>query len=232
MVTALSWRPVMLTGSLTRSAAIRKDGRLQGSAGRGQGGAMEQADIDRVRRVLRQRPKPPWRVLWRGRPYRLQAGDLKWDRGHGGACSCRRAGSCCGRSGFAATLPRSSGSSSAGMTDTMTPSSWPMLLSAASLAMSTPKWRSARPAAGRSTGPTAPPRCKAEGRSSRRAVSRLLAGQCREPAVTDGASRRGDRIGKTPGGQPAAAGNPRRPWRRSGPDPSTSLGLSLRSRAG
>jgi hypothetical protein len=34
---------------------------------------MEQADIDRVRRVLRQRPKPPWRVLWRGRPLRLQA---------------------------------------------------------------------------------------------------------------------------------------------------------------
>jgi hypothetical protein len=28
---------------------------------------MEQADIDRVRRALRQRPKPPWRVLWRGR---------------------------------------------------------------------------------------------------------------------------------------------------------------------
>jgi len=38
---------------------------------------MEQADIDRVRRVLRQRPKPSWRVLWRGRPYRLQAGDRK-----------------------------------------------------------------------------------------------------------------------------------------------------------
>jgi hypothetical protein len=34
---------------------------------------MEQADIDRVRRALRQRPKPPWRVLWRGRPHRLQA---------------------------------------------------------------------------------------------------------------------------------------------------------------
>jgi hypothetical protein len=33
---------------------------------------MEQADIDRVRRALRQRPKPPWRVLWRGRPPRLQ----------------------------------------------------------------------------------------------------------------------------------------------------------------
>ena len=36
---------------------------------------MEQAAIERVRRALRQRPKPPWRVLWRGRPYRLQAGD-------------------------------------------------------------------------------------------------------------------------------------------------------------
>jgi hypothetical protein len=34
---------------------------------------MEQADIERVRRVLRQRPKPPWRVLWRGRPHQLQA---------------------------------------------------------------------------------------------------------------------------------------------------------------
>jgi hypothetical protein len=34
---------------------------------------MEQADIDGVRRVLRQRPKPPWRLLWRGRPLPLQA---------------------------------------------------------------------------------------------------------------------------------------------------------------
>lgn len=36
---------------------------------------MEQADIERVRRVLRQRPKPPWRLLWRGRPHLLQASD-------------------------------------------------------------------------------------------------------------------------------------------------------------
>jgi hypothetical protein len=35
---------------------------------------MEQAEIDRVRRALHQRPKPPWRVLWRGRPLHLQAG--------------------------------------------------------------------------------------------------------------------------------------------------------------
>jgi hypothetical protein len=28
---------------------------------------MEPAEIDRIRRVLRQRPKPPWRLLWRGR---------------------------------------------------------------------------------------------------------------------------------------------------------------------
>jgi hypothetical protein len=34
---------------------------------------MEQAEIDRIRRVLRQRPKPPWRVLWGGRPLQLQA---------------------------------------------------------------------------------------------------------------------------------------------------------------
>jgi hypothetical protein len=34
---------------------------------------MEQAEIDRVRRALHQRPKPPWRVLWRARPPRLQA---------------------------------------------------------------------------------------------------------------------------------------------------------------
>jgi hypothetical protein len=34
---------------------------------------MEQAEIERVRRVLRQRSKPGWRVLWRGRPYQLQA---------------------------------------------------------------------------------------------------------------------------------------------------------------
>ena len=36
---------------------------------------MEKADIDRVRRALRQRPKPPWRVLWRGRPGRPWTSD-------------------------------------------------------------------------------------------------------------------------------------------------------------
>jgi hypothetical protein len=36
---------------------------------------MEQAEIERVRRVLCQRPRPPWRVLWRGRPHQLQASD-------------------------------------------------------------------------------------------------------------------------------------------------------------
>jgi hypothetical protein len=189
MVTALSWRPVMLTGSLTRSAAIRKDGRLQGSAGRGQGGQWSKPTSTGYAVCFASDPSLPGGCCGVAAHIGCRQATATWDRGHGGACSCRRAGSCCGRSGFAATLPRSSGSSSAGMTDTMTPSSWPMLLSAASLAMSTPKWRSARPAAGRSTGPTAPPRCKAEGRSSRRAVSRLLAGQCREPAVTDGASR-------------------------------------------
>jgi hypothetical protein len=35
---------------------------------------MEQAEIDRVRRTLRQRPKPPWRLLWRGRSLYLPAG--------------------------------------------------------------------------------------------------------------------------------------------------------------
>jgi hypothetical protein len=35
---------------------------------------MEQADIERVRRALRQRPKPPWRLLWRGRPLYPLAG--------------------------------------------------------------------------------------------------------------------------------------------------------------
>jgi len=44
---------------------------------------MEQADIDRVRRALARRPKPPWRVLWRGHPHRLQASDSSmeaWSR--------------------------------------------------------------------------------------------------------------------------------------------------------
>jgi hypothetical protein len=34
---------------------------------------MEQVEIDRLRRALRLRPKPPWRVLWRTRPPQLQA---------------------------------------------------------------------------------------------------------------------------------------------------------------
>jgi hypothetical protein len=33
---------------------------------------MEQAEIDRLRRALRQRPKPPWRVLWHARPLQLR----------------------------------------------------------------------------------------------------------------------------------------------------------------
>jgi hypothetical protein len=49
-------------GSATASTAVET-----------QGGAMEQAEIDRIRRVLRQRPKPPWRALWRGRPHQSQA---------------------------------------------------------------------------------------------------------------------------------------------------------------
>ena len=40
---------------------------------------MEQAEIDRVWRELRQRPKPPWRVLWQARPARRQAG-TRWAR--------------------------------------------------------------------------------------------------------------------------------------------------------
>jgi hypothetical protein len=36
---------------------------------------MEQAEIERVRRVLRQRSKSRWPVLWRGRPYQLHASD-------------------------------------------------------------------------------------------------------------------------------------------------------------
>jgi hypothetical protein len=45
---------------------------------------MEQADIDRVRPALRQRPKPPLRLLWRGRPLHLQPGGRRrmgpWSR--------------------------------------------------------------------------------------------------------------------------------------------------------
>jgi hypothetical protein len=36
---------------------------------------MEQAEIERVRRVLRQRSKPRWQVLWRGRPSQPHASD-------------------------------------------------------------------------------------------------------------------------------------------------------------
>jgi hypothetical protein len=38
---------------------------------------MEQAEVERIRRVLQQRPKPPWRLLWRGRPLHLQAGGTR-----------------------------------------------------------------------------------------------------------------------------------------------------------
>jgi hypothetical protein len=34
---------------------------------------MEQAEIERIRRVLHQRSRPPWRLLWRGRPLHLPA---------------------------------------------------------------------------------------------------------------------------------------------------------------
>jgi DNA invertase Pin-like site-specific DNA recombinase len=64
---------------------------------RGKEGAMEQAEIDRVRRALRRRPKPAGRVLWRGRPHRLQVSGRNlgpWARRRP---SWRRVGSCCGR---------------------------------------------------------------------------------------------------------------------------------------
>lgn len=43
---------------------------------------MEQADIDRVRRGLQRRPKPPWRVLWRTGPPESWATSSKrrWSR--------------------------------------------------------------------------------------------------------------------------------------------------------
>ncbi len=43
---------------------------------------MEQAEIDRVRRALRQRPKPPWRVLWQYRPaQQVGTGSMeRWSR--------------------------------------------------------------------------------------------------------------------------------------------------------
>ncbi len=39
---------------------------------RRQGEEVEQAEIDRLCRALRQRPRPHWRVLWRARPLQLQ----------------------------------------------------------------------------------------------------------------------------------------------------------------
>ena len=81
-----------------------------------------------------------------------------WDRGHGDAPSCRRVGGCCGPSGCAATWPRSTRSSPAGVADTATRRSWPTNSLAVTSAMPIPRWRSARSAAGPSTGPTAPPR--------------------------------------------------------------------------
>ena len=65
----------MLSSSLTGRASDPGGSVPAGSAGPEQGEAMEQAEIERVRRVLRQLSKPRWRVLWRGRPHQLQSSD-------------------------------------------------------------------------------------------------------------------------------------------------------------
>jgi hypothetical protein len=70
----------MLISDLTGRRAIRDDSSATARPVKRRGGAMEQADIERVRRVLRQRPKPPWRVLWRGQPHRLRASDPSMGR--------------------------------------------------------------------------------------------------------------------------------------------------------
>jgi hypothetical protein len=62
----------MLTIGLARRP-IREDRRREVGRSKARR-AMEQAEIDRIRRVLHRRPKPPWRLLWRGRPLHLPAG--------------------------------------------------------------------------------------------------------------------------------------------------------------
>jgi hypothetical protein len=115
---------------------------------------MEQADIERVRRALLQRPKPPWRMLWRGRSHRLHLRDPSMGPWHGAALGCSRVGSYCWRSGCAVTWPRSIGSAPAGVGATTTPTSWPTISSAVNSGIRIPRWRSARSVAGRSPGPT------------------------------------------------------------------------------
>jgi hypothetical protein len=63
----------MLTIGLARRRPIREDRRREVGRSKARR-AIEQAEIDRIRRVLHQRPKPPWRLLWRGRPLHLPAG--------------------------------------------------------------------------------------------------------------------------------------------------------------
>jgi hypothetical protein len=123
---------------------------------------MEQAEIDRVRRALRRRPKPPWQLLWRGRPLHLPAGgrsvgpwarrrlQLQADWQLLWAERLRR--------DFApiyrfVTCRRGRHHDAQVMADDLIGSNW---------VMNIPRWRSARSAAERSTGPTAPRRCTAE----------------------------------------------------------------------
>jgi hypothetical protein len=146
--------------------AIRKVRRRQGRLVEGRGGTMEQADIDRVRRVLRQRPSPPGGCCGAAGPCTYRRAAAAWGRGHGAGSSCRRVGSCCGPSGCAVTLPRSTTWLAVGVAATATPRSWPTISSAVTSAMPIPRWRSARSAAEPSTGPTAYRISKAEDRSS------------------------------------------------------------------
>jgi hypothetical protein len=54
-----------------RQTAPAEDRRMRST--KEEGGGMEQAEVDRLSRALRQRPKPHWRVLWRTSPLQLEA---------------------------------------------------------------------------------------------------------------------------------------------------------------
>jgi hypothetical protein len=127
---------------------------------------MDDGQVDWIRRALRRRSKPPWRVIWRVGPPEL------WDTArstrHGGGYgqgSCVWAGGCCGSSGYVMTSTWCPGLWRVGVAATAMPSSSPMTWLEVPSAMTTLNSPSARSVAEPSSGPMVGPHFRVADRS-------------------------------------------------------------------
>ena len=81
---------------------------------------MEQAEVDGYAACFANDPSHPGGCCGAAGPSTGRRAAAVWGHGRGGGLSCRQVGSCCGPSGCAGTLPRSTSSSAAGGAATAT----------------------------------------------------------------------------------------------------------------